>query len=61
MYIVNPFSVKKYEVKNKIIAKYLIKKNIPLLSKDSSGFYFAQTNELNNTLGSLPWYLKVLL
>lgn len=60
MFIINSELVSKRKF-NKTIAKYLVKKNIPLLSRDDDGFYFAQTEELNNILKSLPWYFKVLL
>ena len=65
MYITNPeiLSSTNTITVNKLIGNYLIKHNkIPILSHSEKGEYvFSKTEKLEEALGSLPWYLRLLL
>jgi len=60
MYLLNPedFKGKMYCCKRKI-ANYIIKKEIPLLSFKNDIYYFAMTQELEEVLKNMPWYLRL--
>jgi hypothetical protein len=62
MYIKNPETLSNTITLNKIIGKYLINQHkIPILSHNEKGEYvFSKTEKLEEALGSLPWYLKLL-
>jgi hypothetical protein len=63
MYIVNPSSLDKDSLfeTNGVIANYLIKNGIPLLSrKEAEGIWiFAKTENLQKALDKMPFYYKV--
>jgi len=61
MYIKNIETVKgsKYYC-GRMIGNYLIKKGIPLLSRDGNKMVFANTKKLQGVLFNMPVYLKVL-
>lgn len=61
MYLVNPSIVNKKYMCNKLVAKYLIKKELPLLGKEDGIFYFVETEELNDILNSAPFYIRWLV
>ena len=62
MYIKNAEIVKgnKYCC-GRVVGKYLIKKGVPLLSRDGNKMVFANTKKLQGILLDMPFYLKALV
>jgi hypothetical protein len=60
MFIINPESVPNKFQCNKVIAKYLTDKNIPLLSIKGGIYYFANTKLLKEVLENAPFWIKIL-
>jgi hypothetical protein len=61
MYIKNPETIKQKYVCGKKMAKYLMKKRLPLLSQDFKRYYFSDTDELKKIISEIPWYLKLFI
>lgn len=63
MYISNASELKKIKTFrcNRIIGNYLIKKGIPLLSRDNNYMIFAYTNILKEAIDNMPFFLKIFL
>lgn len=62
MYIVNlnKSSGRYYEC-GKIVAKYLAKQGIPIISRLNGRYFFAKTINLQNCLNKMPLYLKFMI
>lgn len=50
---------KRYYKCNIIIGRYLIKKNIPLLSRIDNTMVFVKTKRLKDILDNMPFYLHI--
>lgn len=62
MYVVNYECLDNILTCNKIVADYLIKHKIPLLStKDGGIFIFSNTNGLQEVLEDAPFWIRLLI
>jgi hypothetical protein len=62
MFVLNAFTFNSvYETKNPIVAKYLIKNGVPLLTKESGTFIFSETKMLQDLLKASPFYVRIFL
>ena len=61
MYVVNPETIPKKYACSKTVAHFLIyQRNLPLLSRAGKVWYFARTKALEDALGALPFWLKIM-
>jgi len=61
MYIVNPKVIKNKIKCRGAVAKYFITQNIPVLSKDGSDYYFADSEIFKEALYYAPSWVKILM
>ncbi|MFA5602961.1 MAG: hypothetical protein WDA21_04485 [Bacilli bacterium] len=62
MFVVNYKSLNKTFTCNKIVANYLTKHKIPLLSiKDAGVFVFSDTDRLQEVIKNAPFWIKALI
>jgi hypothetical protein len=61
MYIINPDKITNKIKCNKIVAQYLLERNVPLLSKINNDYYFADSELTKEILSFAPWWAKILL
>ena len=59
MYIRDAPNIKTIVV-NERIGDYLVKKNIPLLSRDGKKMIFSDTKEVSEAMKSIPIHLKLM-
>jgi len=60
MYIVNPDKITNKIKCNKIVAQYLLDRNVPLLSKINNDYYFSDSELVKEILGFAPWWIKLM-
>ena len=61
MYIINSEAIENKKGFGKLVAKYIMEKNIPLLSKKGDIYYFAETELLAEVLENAPAWIKLLI
>jgi hypothetical protein len=60
LFIINPEKIKNKFECNYVVAKYLMDRNIPLLSIKGGIYYFADTELLKEIWGNAPFWIKIL-
>jgi len=58
MYIINPEKIDNKVKCNKIVAKYFLDKNVPLLSQQGNIYYFANSELFKDVSNSAPFWVK---
>lgn len=62
MYISNINNTyRRFYMCGKTVGNYLIKKGIPLLSREEDTMIFSKTKELQRVIDTMPLYLKILV
>lgn len=61
MYITNPKKIENKISLKKLIAKYFINNNVPVLSQNNNVVYFADSFLFRRCLKNAPFYIKLLI
>jgi hypothetical protein len=61
MYIVNPEKINNKIECNKLVAKYFLERNLPLLSRKGNTYYFANTDLFKEILSLSPFWVKLAI
>jgi hypothetical protein len=58
MYILNPEKIDNKIRCNKLVAKYFLERNVPILGRDDKYYYFANSELFREILSFAPFWIK---